>query len=358
MLPPEKSLLSYVRTNQLRATTDDAGVILQGRVWGAPHILGPGGFAFRKTGYVMIPYDKKIVNFTLYAGGAEQSWTVPQDVFYVYVKLWGSGGGGGQTGGWTHGGMGGAGGHTRGLLSVVPNSTLNIRVPRGGQCVPLRPGPLGGGGPYPTNVRAVPPATPGVNDHRYCGGGGGYCGIFSGGVPLMIAGGGGGGGSHSGTWDYWTHGGAGGGAQGQSGTSPVNNWSYENRNLGGGGGTQSGGGSGSQAHTSHMGAAGSYLQGGNSVSTYTYGGCGGGGFWGGGAGSHSPGGSHMTGGGGGSGYIHPRVMLGETFTGAWHIPPMIDDPDYPGTLLGQYAPAAYGGDMGNQGGDGHVVIYY
>ena len=40
MLPPEKSLLSYVRTNQLRATTDDAGVILQGR-WKGGRSLRP-----------------------------------------------------------------------------------------------------------------------------------------------------------------------------------------------------------------------------------------------------------------------------------------------------------------------------
>jgi hypothetical protein len=362
-LPPERSLISYTRTDYIRGTTDDVGIVLQGGMWGSPQIQGPGGFVFRKTGRVMSPYDRKKVYFGVYSGGADQSWTVPDDIYYIYVKIWGAGGGGGCQGGWTHGGEGGAGGHTRGLLAVSPGVVLSIRVADGGVPTPFSTGTLGAGGATASTGAGdwpgytVPIGTPSVSDNRYCAGGGGYAGIFIGSIPIMIAGGGGGGGSHNGTYNHWNGGGAGGGTVGQNGMSGTGNWSYEARNMGGGGGSQSGGGYGSQAHTSHMGAAGGYLAGGSALSSYMYGGSGGGGYYGGGAGSHTPGGSHMTGGGGGSGFVHPRVMLGETFTGHRQYPPMTEDPDFPtgGTTKTMHA---HGGDMCNIGGDGLVIIYY
>lgn len=362
-LTPKKASYGYTRVNQIQGTTGDFGIQMQGPELGMPSFMGPGGFMFMKTGRVITPLDCKKQVFNVYNNGGEQNFTVPKGVSYIYVKIWGSGGGGGCQGGWTHGADGGAGGHTRGLLKVSGDDVLNIRVAPGGVSLPPygKPTALGGGGAILTNQPYVPAQSPtgsyGMQDHRYCGGGGGYSGIFIASTPMMIAGGGGGGGSHSGTWNHWPRGGAGGGARGQDGWTSGVNWDYQARDQGGGGGSQSGGGSGSQAHNSHMGVAGAYLQGGSAYGNYMYGGSGGGGYFGGGAGSHTMGGGVMSGGGGGSGYLHPRVLMGETFTGHRQYPPLTEDPDYQSNG-GKFTNIAMGGDICSYGGEGLVVLYY
>ena len=65
----------------------------------------------------------------------------------------------------------------------------------------------------------------------------------------------------------------------------------------------------------------------------------------------------MTGGGGGSGYLHPRVLMGESFTAHRQRPPMTEDPDYESNG-GKFTNIAMGGDVCNYGGEGLVVIYY
>ena len=63
------------------------------------------------------------------------------------------------------------------------------------------------------------------------------------------------------------------------------------------------------------------------------------------------------GGGGGSGYLHPRVLMGESFTAHRQRPPMTEDPDYESNG-GKFTNIAMGGDVCNYGGEGLVVIYY
>ena len=362
-IPVSQATTSFVRVDQVQGTTGDVGIQTLSPYWGTATFLGPGNFNFKKTGRVVMPTDCKKVVFNTFASGGSQNWTVPPGVSYVYIKVWGSGGGGGQQGGWTHGAEGGAGGHSRGLLRVSPDDVLSISVAPGGISLPPygKPVAQGGGGMILDNQPNVPSqqvtGAYGPQDHRYCGGGGGYSAVFSGGLPMIIAGGGGGGGSHSGTWNHWPRGGAGGGIRGQNGWSSAVNWDYQARDQAGGGGSQSGGGHGSSAHNSHQGTAGSFLQGGHAFGRYMYGGTGGGGFYGGGAGSHTQGGAVMCGGGGGSGFLHPRILMGETFTGHRQFPPLTEDPDYQANG-GKQANIAHGGDIGNYGGEGLIIIYY
>ena len=270
-----------------------------------------------------------------YNSGNDTNIIVPAGVNYMYAKIWAGGGGGGSYGGWSRGSYGGAGGHSRGIISVTPGETLAIRVPRGGF---NRPGatnaPYGGG------------SSTGGGDNQYCAGGGGYCGIFRSGLPLLMAGGGGGGGSVNGR-EQWSHGGGGGGLTGEKGLS------NENYAWAGGGGTQTTGGIGGTG-SSTVGNAGTSYQGG-SANGSMYGGGGGGGYFGGGAGSYQS--STMGGGGGGSGYVSPNVLQGETFTADGWIPPFTNDPDFPQSGS-TYTIHAYGGVDNAPGGDGFVVIYY
>jgi hypothetical protein len=281
------------------------------------------GYEFESDGDIMTPsrageYEKKIFGYT----GVNQILLIGKDIAYIFVKLWGAGGGASLSAPaphWHHRAAGGGGGHTRGLFPVAPEESLIVVVGRGGTSANDTIQSYGGGGTNGPN---------GTDTTKYSGHGGGYCGIFRKSVSqqnaLAIAGGGGGGGpSRVGPGNV---GGAGGGLAGESGYSP-----YENNNqyrLNGGGGTQWGGGTASeyrQRADLSPGTSGSSLQGGSGASV-TYGGGGGGGYFGGGGGGYEES-NTMAGGGGGSGFILSSSPLSGTFTGLRREPAFWWDPD-------------------------------
>lgn len=267
------------------------------------------GFEFELKDGLLTPLNKT-KNVYAYTG-SDIFLAVPAGVTWIFVKLWGAGGGAGRRGGWEWGSDGGGGGHTRGLFPVTPGETLLIKVGRGGTTMSTRQN-YGGGG------RSI-----GGNDTSlYSGQGGGYCGIFKGRTDirdnaLAIAGGGGGGGASR----AWTGnvGGAGGGTRGQRGASP-----YDGKTAAAGaGGTQTAGGAGGTG--TDNGANGSALQGGTGAGQ-SYGGGGGGGFFGGGGGGYSET-NTMAGGGGGSGFVSPNGLLTGTYTGHYRNVAYSWDPD-------------------------------
>jgi hypothetical protein len=278
------------------------------------------GYEFESDGDIMTPsrageYEKKIFGYT----GVKQDLMIPEGIAYIFVKLWGAGGGASlSTNNWRNQAAGGGGGHTRALFPVVPGENLIVVVGRGGTSANGTTQSYGGGG---TNGR-------GSDTNRFSGHGGGYCGIFRNSVSqqnaLAIAGGGGGGGSSP--QGSGSVGGAGGGLAGEAGYSP-----YENDNqyrLNGGGGTQWRGGTASeyrQRADLSPGTSGSSLQGGSGASV-TYGGGGGGGYFGGGGGGFEES-NAMAGGGGGSGFILSSSPLSGTFTGLRREPAFWWDPD-------------------------------
>lgn len=330
-------MASTIRTSNIENQSGNAGIFLNPTSKGIEIVAN--GFNLAFTGVNIVPQGKTKVAFIFNQN--DQTWTVPSNVTNIYVKLWGSGGGGGHNGSWTVGSWGGGGGHTRGIVPVTPGEQLIIRVPRGGFAQPgTTNAPFGGGS-----------STSG-GDNQYGGGGGGYCGLFRAGtpaaIPLLIAGGGGGGGSTNGN-QGWNNGGPGGGLNGLRGDASRNNTAYA-----GGGGTQTAGGAGGTGN-SNTGQAGTYLQGG-SVNGNPYGGGGGGGYYGGGAGSYQS--DNMAGGGGGSGFIDSSVILGATFAGIGRYPANMDDVDYPASTASIYHSVGFGGVQQTHGGDGHLVIYY
>ncbi len=323
-----------IRVDSIQNTAGNAGFFLNGNTSAIE--LEAAGFNLTFDTINIVPRGKTRVSFTFLA--TDQSWVVPPSVQYIYAKCWGSGGGGGHSGGWTQGSMGGGGGFSRGLIPVTAGETLTLRVPRGGFANPgATNAPFGGGS-----------STTG-GDNQYAAGGGGYCGIFRSSTPLMISGGGGGGGSVTGTSTF-CNGGAGGGIRGMRGESARGFSSF----AGGGGSQTSGGTAGNGGNTT--GAVGIYLQGG-SVQGNVYGGGGGGGYFGGGSGSYGNG-NVMAGGGGGSGYIHPSVIFGATFAGTGMYPARVDDVDYPDSSASTFSSVGYGGMQQGNGGDGHIVIYF
>lgn len=299
------------------------------------------GWEIRENGGCLYPQNRNRVVFS--ATGADQSWTVPAGVNYIFVKMWGAGGGPGRAGGWSYGADGGGGGHSRALIPVTPGTTLTIKVGLGGLTASYG-SVYGGGGGAGANA-----------DITYAGTGGGGAYVFNGSSPLIIAGGGGGGGSSR----AWTGqiGGAGGGVVGQQGQSP-----YDGKmSYGGTGGTQSTGG---QAPAAGGTTVGSLYQGGAS-SVNSYGGGGGGGYYGGGGGAYSES-NTMAGGGGGSGYVSPSAKLGGTFTGNFRVPAFSWDNDLDQSTQNNYSTIAYGaqnlqnniGTGTRMGGHAVVVIYY
>ena len=339
-----------VRTDQL---SSEFGIRVDG-----PLSLGISGFQLKLTARNATPINANRTAF--FATGADQFWQVPPNVYYIYAKLWGAGGAGGNSGGWTRGSMGGGGGHSVGIIPVTPQEQLILVVGLAGQTnygSSQTPRYGGGGGLYNNS------------DNRYCGSGGGYTGIFRTSISqanaLLIAGVGGGGGSGS-SRDYGNWGGAGGGTTGQAG-----NCAYDARSpaLTGRPGTQSAGGTGGTGLGGNANAQnGAALTGGYGGGNNAYGGAGGGGYYGGGGGAFDNA-NNMAGGGGGSGFIGSTVLHGETFCGAGWLPAMYDDPDLPGGQGDAYSPwqkYAWGGEsvvVGSQytstgGGPGYAVIYY
>jgi hypothetical protein len=310
------------------------------------------GFDFELKDGILTPLNKTKATFVY--TGSNQTLTVPStgigSTTWIYVKLWGAGGGAGRAGGWSYGADGGGGGHTRGLFPVTPGSTITIVIGRGGTVVNGTTQGYGGGG---TNGTA--------GDNSYGGHGGGYCGIFTSSTlnqanAIAIAGGGGGGGS-SRTW-FGNIGGAGGGLVGQRGSSP-----YDGKfTAGGNAGTQSAGGSATSGYGAN-GSAGSALQGGAGASA-SYGGGGGGGYYGGGGGGYSET-NTMAGGGGGSGYVRPDGLLTGTYTGEYRNVAYSQDPDLLTTTSDITCPGFGGQNTQNNqavgaqsGGHAYAVIYY
>jgi hypothetical protein len=304
------------------------------------------GFNFELKDGILTPTNKTKLTYAY--TGANQSFVVPAGINWIFVKLWGAGGGAGRIGGWSWGADGGGGGHVKGLFPVTPGSTIILVVGRGGTIVNGTTQSYGGGG---TNGSA--------GDNSYAGHGGGYCGVFVTSVSqanaLAIAGGGGGGGSsrvYNGNI-----GGAGGGLVGQRGASP-----YDGKFTSGGNpGTQSAGGGGGVG--TNAGGAGSALQGGAGAAA-SYGGGGGGGYFGGGGGGYSET-NTMAGGGGGSGFVKSTGLLLGTYTGNYRMVAYPMDPDLLTTTTDIELPGYGGQNTGNNqaagsqsGGHAYAVLYY
>lgn len=190
-------------------------------------------------GLVVIGYDveKRTFSYT----GSGQTFTIPEGVTSVDVKVWGAGGGGSD---YSNSYQGGSGGFASGTLSVAPGENLVVIVGGGGGLGDSNDsggeGGYGGGGD-------------GTLGDASGGGGGGLSGLFDDAHgngfeslvqsdSLIIAGGGGGGTGYSGA------GGAGGGEEGND----------SGGGHGGCGGTQTAGGSclefGSDGTALHGGA--------------------------------------------------------------------------------------------------------
>lgn len=305
------------------------------------HINVVHGFEFKNDNGVITPINKTKLT---YANETSNSWTVPQGVTKIFVKMWGAGGGGGAYGGWNQGSLGGAGGFTQAIVPVVPGETITIRCGQKGltRAGAYKAYPDGGG------------SATGTADARYCASGGGSSSIKVPSIPVpwcMYAGGGGGGGSVNG---YSVNsGGAGGGLNGQAGVQNNYNIDGTGQNYGKGG-TQTAGGAAGVGTSANNGQAGSLGQGGTFQNANPYGGGGGGGYYGGGSGAYGVN-SSMGGGGGGSGYIHSSLILAQTYTGSSRVPPFSHDPDLSIDNAVQYAT---GGHEDGHGGPGVVIIYY
>ncbi len=229
--------------------------------------------------------------------GADQTYTVPDGVNKIKVRMWGGGGGGGHKGGWSFGYQGGGGGYTEADMSVVPGQVLTVMVGAGGNAGTTGNTNYnyGGGGP-----------NCGGTDCKYGGQGGGRSAIRYSGDDVLTAGGGGGGGSTNGTSSF-EYGGGGGGVVGEDGVAQANS-AYAGK-----GGTQAAGGAAGSG--SQVGAtAGQKYLGGRPNSPYSYGGSGGGGYYGGGGGAYT--GTYMGGGGGGSGYVGTQGITNGLMVGA------------------------------------------
>jgi hypothetical protein len=323
-----------------------ANVSASSSITAAQYNFSTQGFNFELKDGLLTPTNK--TKYTFAYSGANQTFTVPGGVNWIYVKLWGAGGGAGRAGGWNYGADGGGGGHVRGLFPVTPASTIIVVVGRGGVLTNSTNQSYGGGG------------TSTAVGGGYGGQGGGYCGVFVTSVSqanaLAIAGGGGGGGC-SRLW-FGNVGGAGGGLVGQRGASP-----YDGKfTAGGNPGTQSAGGAATSGYTNN-GSAGSALQGGTTASL-DYSGAGGGGYFGGGGGGYSET-NTMAGGGGGSGFVKSTGLLLGTYTGNYRMVAIPEDPDLLTTTTDIALPGFGGQNTQNNqaagaqsGGHAYAVIYY
>jgi hypothetical protein len=303
------------------------------------HFITSHGFKFKDDLGIITPVNKTRIQSAIETAS---TFVVPAGVTYIFVKMWGAGGGGGAYGGWRQGSVGGGGGYSHGLVPVVPGETIAIRSGQRGQSR------WGSNKAYPDGGGSSLSG----GDNQYAATGGGSSSIL---VPsisptnhCMFAGAGGGGGSVNGF--ALNSAGAGGGIRGQNG---VNN-PYNGNAHNGKGGTQTAGGAAGTGNNT-TGGAGSLNQGGTHQNANNYAGGGGGGYYGGGSGAYGNSNS-MGGGGGGSGYVHPNILMGVTMTGNINVPANPNDPDiYFTNNDWQYAT---GGEEDGHGGPGLVVIYY
>jgi hypothetical protein len=292
---------------------------------------------------------------------SDQTWTVPDSVDSVTLKLWGAGGGSGDVGDLTNSGpegngyyqSGGAGGFVSGDLNVTPGENLTLMVGEAGG-VTAQNAPYSGGG------WAGNGAVYSSSAIRSAGGGGGMSGVFIGNITpenaTLIAGGGGGGGIVSqqyldagirtnGGAAAWPAGAAGSGGENAPGASGAN---------------QTAGGAGASASRNTGGNGGqfvggvSYLSGNDGYG----GGAGGAGWFGGGGGGNfgpasQPG--YTAGGGGGSSYYNATWIQNFTYQNGQNESGPANDSDYQSGI-------AEGSSNGMQpmpnGGAGRIVILY
>jgi hypothetical protein len=237
-----------------------------------------------------------------YTGGI-QTFTAPVNGTYT-LEVWGAQGGGGAN----CYGQGGAGGYSKGNVTLTAGQVIHIGVGQAGFKSSSSTAYNGGGAGNPNG-----------GDPGYTGGGathiattGGVLAGLSGNQNSVLVVAGGGGGAAGGTCvcQYQGNGGAGGGTTGISGTCSGNNCGYR---PAGSGGTQNAGG------TSQSASIGASFGLGATSSTSTgdciQGGGGGGGWYGGGAGGHAGGG-----GGGGSGYVAPALTVTQVTAGNASMP--------------------------------------
>ena len=301
------------------------------------------GFQFQEQNGIITPMNKQSV---AWFNATTNTWIVTTGVNYIFVKMWGAGGGGGLYGGWRQGSLGGSGGFSHGIVPVVPGTTITIK--------PGERGLTPDNNPHYSFPDGGSSATSN-GDARYASGGGGSSSIIVPSIsssPCMYAGGGGGGGSISGY--SLNNGGPGGGLVG--GTAALNLYTtgFGGSGPAGQGGTQSSGGTAGTGNSANNGQAGSLGQGGTFQNGNPYGGGGGGGYYGGGSGAYTNGNS-MGGGGGGSGYLHPSLIMAATYTGSARQPAFFFDPDLTQDGLYWYG---HGGDEACYGGNGVIVFYY
>jgi hypothetical protein len=280
------------------------------------YTIGGGGASANFTTTVSFSYT-----------GSNQTFTVPNNVGYIGVYMWGAGGSRGV-----------AGAMVQGVLEVSPGEILNILVGQGGLANATNS--YGGGGKGGIQ-----------NGSGQLGGsGGGRSAIQRGGTDpmndIVVAGGGGGANPYFGSS---------GGAATFSGTA---NDGTSKTGVQGRGGTQTAGGAGGGTGQYGTGLPGSRGLGGDTVNGgYNGGGGGGGGYYGGGAGGTN--GGDGAGGGGGSSLISNLTLLPDQTVFGYNSTNGIAAPNqespYYVSGVGQG-----GGTSGsaNPGGNGLVVIRY
>jgi Glycine rich protein len=228
---------------------------------------------------VVPPPGSQLFNYT----GADATFTVPECVTSITVDAYGAQGGNGTFY------LGGLGGRVQATLTVVPNTSLNIRVggAGGGPCPAGGMPGFNGGGQGNCDAASDSGAGGGATDIRVS--------PFGIGNRIVVAGAGGGAGFNCGTTSNQPdHGGAGGGLTGQQYPSLCTPAGA------GRGGTQTAGGVGGTSGANQAGSGGLGFGGFgspmNGVTGLTEGGGGGGGYSGGGGGLYG-------GGGGGSSFV-------------------------------------------------------
>ena len=245
--------------------------------------------------------------------GTPATFTVPQGLVSVAVKMWGAGGGGGYYGnvgsGFTAGGRGGGGGYVAGTIAVTPGQVLKVGVAEGGTrpSQPTYNGGLHGDHPCSQGSAVGARKNPGAGAGYIANGPGGFSGPQAPSVFLVAGGGGTAGDNTPDDQD----GGAGGGTTGCAGGAPGNeqtNYVQEESARHGGGGDQEQGGQSDPGST----AGGLFYGDGKGGAGYYGGGSGGGTD----PGCNSPQYAAGAGGGGSSYYGHPQITSGSTEEGS------------------------------------------
>jgi hypothetical protein len=265
-----------------------------------------------------------------YTGADNTSFVAPTTGTYTF-RLWGAGGGSNFNVGGGDAALGGAGGFLKFDLALSAGDVVTARV--------------GGAG------------NRGVTGSRRPGSGGGRTEILVNGTRKAVAGAGGGGGGY-GNSNTESWGGEGGGTSGLAGQGGATNSGGATPGLGG---TSSAGGTGG---TPGPGSTGASLQGGNGAGSNTAnpggwpnggaasnqderGGGGGDGYYGGGGGGGN--GTWGNAGGGGSSWTHADCSNITHTRGVKNAAPGTGETGY---LSG----TAIGGQNGNNGGNGRIVI--